>query len=355
MMKSIREILEEISSPISPLERINMASRLDKPDKVPIAPIITMHTPPNLIKAEEDFEKIFIELGGYDGFFFWPTTLMTARSYTPGKLRAREATTIMKDPNGYDELTDEGFMSYLSRVYREQDLDPDIEKAVIHAAEETKAFAQRWEMERKVPLYAGALGIVPFGFLAYARGFSEIAKDVIKYPWKINRACNTIVDEMTELFIKLCELSNVRRLWLSFMNSTPETVGLPNFSSFVWPTAKIMIEQLIDAKIQPILQLDVDASPLFNYFRDLPKGECILHLDSSTNIVKARESIGNHMCIMGNVSFLKLTTPEDVKAYCKDLINHVGDKGGFILSSDNPIVIEEEPMDKVRAIIDANK
>jgi uroporphyrinogen-III decarboxylase len=163
------------------------------------------------------------------------------------------------------------------------------------------------------------------------------------------------VDEMTELFIKLCELSKVRRLWLSFMNSTPEIVGPPNFSSFVWPTAKMMIEQLIDAKILPILQFDVDASPLFNYLKELPKGECLLHLDSSIDIIKAKESIGNHMCVMGNISFLKLATPEDVRAYCKDLINSVGGKGGFILSSDNPIVIEEEPIEKVKAIVDAKK
>jgi uroporphyrinogen decarboxylase len=354
-MKSIGEILEEISSPISPLERIEMALRLDKPDRVPVAPIVTMHTPPDLRKAEENFEKIFVELGGYDGFFFWPTTLITGRAYTPGKLGAPEASTIMKDSNGYEELMDEGFMSYLSRAYKEQDLDPDIEKALTYAAEETSAFAKRWEIERKVPLYAGAMGIVPFGFLAYARGLTEIAKDVIRYSWKINRACNTIVDEMTELFIKLCELSKVRRLWLSFMNSTPEIVGPPNFSSFVWPTAKMMIEQLIDAKILPILQFDVDASPLFNYLKELPKGECLLHLDSSIDIIKAKESIGNHMCVMGNISFLKLATPEDVRAYCKDLINSVGGKGGFILSSDNPIVIEEEPIEKVKAIVDAKK
>jgi len=60
-MKSIEEILEEISNPISPLERINMALRLEKPDRVPVAPIITMHTPPDLRMAEENFEKIFID------------------------------------------------------------------------------------------------------------------------------------------------------------------------------------------------------------------------------------------------------------------------------------------------------
>ncbi|MEM3437470.1 MAG: uroporphyrinogen decarboxylase family protein [Nitrososphaerales archaeon] len=353
-MKTIEEILKEVSTPISPLERINMALRLEKPDRVPIAPIITMHTPPDLRKAEENFEKIFIDLGGYDGFFFWPLTLMTGRTYTPCKPGAPEAITIMKDPNGYDELMEEGFIGYISRVYREEDIDEDIEKAVINTAEKTRDFAQKWEEERKVPLYAGALGIVPFGFLAYARGFTEIAKDIIRYPWKINQACNAIVDDMVKLFVKLCEISHVRRLWLSFINSTPETVGPPHFSSFVWPTARIMIEQLIDAEIVPILQFDVDASPIFNYLKELPKGECILHLDSSTDIIKAKESIGNHMCIMGNVSFLKLATEEDVRVYCKHLINKLG-KGGFILSSDNPIVIDEEPIEKVKAIIDAIK
>ncbi|MEM3383705.1 MAG: uroporphyrinogen decarboxylase family protein [Nitrososphaerales archaeon] len=354
-MKTIEEVLEEVSRPISPLERINMALRLERPDRVPIAPVITLHTPPDLRKAEENFEKIFTDLGGCDGFFFWPLTLMTGRTYTPCKLGAREAMIIMKDSNGYDELIGEGFIGYISRVYKEQDIDEDIEKAVISAAEKTKTFAQKWEEERKVPLYAGALGIVPFGFLAYARGFTEIAKDIVRYPWKIVRACNTIVDDMTNLFIKLCTISNVRRIWLSFINSTPESIGTPHFSSFVWPTAKIMIEQLIDAKILPILQFDVNAYPIFNYLKELPKEECILHLDSSTDIIKAKENIGNHMCIMGNVSLLKFTNKEDVRVYCRNLIDKLGKEGGFILSSDNPIVIDEEPIEKVKAITDAIK
>jgi len=132
-----------------------------------------------------------------------------------------------------------------------------------------------------------------------------------------------------------------------------DTHGLPvelEIEKMLGFTSKAQIEDYGIARFNALCRESV-----FNYLKELPKGECILHLDSSTDIIKAKESVGNYMCVMGNVSFLKLATEEDVKVYCKDLINRVGEKGGFILSSDNPIVMDEEPIEKVKAIIDAKK
>ena len=70
------------------------------------------------------------------------------------------------------------------------------------------------------------------------------------------------------------------------------------------------------------------------YFREFPKGSVILGLDGKTDIFKAKEIIGDHCCIMGDVSatLLSFGTPKEVEQYCERLIHEVGPKG-FILSS----------------------
>ena len=52
-------------------------------------------------------------------------------------------------------------------------------------------------------------------------------------------------------------------------------------------------------------------------------------------MAKAKETVGKVSCLAGNVplDILCTGTPDDVKAYCKDLIDVAGEGGGFILST----------------------
>lgn len=49
--------------------------------------------------------------------------------------------------------------------------------------------------------------------------------------------------------------------------------------------------------------------------------------------------LNNHMCIMGNVpsSLLQTGSTQDVRDYCKKLIDVVGKGGGFIMSPKSAI------------------
>jgi hypothetical protein len=60
----------------------------------------------------------------------------------------------------------------------------------------------------------------------------------------------------------------------------------------------------------------------------------ILDLDGDTDIFKAKKALGNHLCLMGDVSasMLYLEEPEDVYAYSAKLIRELGPEG-FILQS----------------------
>ena len=72
-------------------------------------------------------------------------------------------------------------------------------------------------------------------------------------------------------------------------------------------------------------------------------------------MVRAKEVLGGHVCIMGNVpsSLLQIGSPQEVEDYCKNLIKVCGKGGGFILT--NGSSIDEAKPANVKAMVDSVK
>jgi uroporphyrinogen-III decarboxylase len=112
----------------------------------------------------------------------------------------------------------------------------------------------------------------------------------------------------------------------------------------------------LEAGITPMFHFDSDWTPFLHYFRELPRGQAILELDSKTDILRAKEVLGGHLCLMGDVpaQLLRLGTPDEVRAYVRTLIDVVGKGGGFILSTgcDTPVDARAE---NVKAMLEIGK
>jgi len=108
-----------------------------------------------------------------------------------------------------------------------------------------------------------------------------------------------------------------------------------HFEQLALPSLERIIDDLVASGITPLLHCDTDWTRFFEYFRRFPRGSCILELDGASDIFKAKEMLGDLMCIMGDVPavMLAFATPEKVRDYCRRLIQVVGKGGGFILSS----------------------
>ncbi|HLB27614.1 MAG TPA: uroporphyrinogen decarboxylase family protein, partial [Dehalococcoidales bacterium] len=87
------------------------------------------------------------------------------------------------------------------------------------------------------------------------------------------------------------------------------------------------------------------------YLLDFPKGSILARLDR-TDIFRAKEVLRNHLCIQGNVpsTLLQTGSVQDVKDYCKKLIDVVGKGGGFILSPRSST--DEVKPENLKAMID---
>ena len=90
------------------------------------------------------------------------------------------------------------------------------------------------------------------------------------------------------------------------------------------------------------------------YINEFPKGSVVWYFDK-TNMFQAKKMLGDKCCIQGNVpsSLLVAGSPEEVKKYCRELIEGCGKGGGFILSAGaSP---ENPKLDNVRAMLEAAK
>ena len=104
------------------------------------------------------------------------------------------------------------------------------------------------------------------------------------------------------------------------------------FRTFYWPTLHRMCLGLIEQGLVPYLFAEGAYDSRLEIIRDLPAGHTVWHFDQ-TDMRKAKEALEDIACIAGNVplSLLQLGTPDEVTAYCRELIDRVKGNGGFIL------------------------
>ena len=74
-----------------------------------------------------------------------------------------------------------------------------------------------------------------------------------------------------------------------------------------------------------------------------------------TDMAKAKEIVGDTLCLFGNVpsSMLKIGTPEEVKEYCKKLIDTAAKGGGFVMA--NGAFFDHAKPENLQAMVEFSK
>lgn len=126
------------------------------------------------------------------------------------------------------------------------------------------------------------------------------------------------------------------------------------YRTFYWPFLRRAIEALVDQGVIPVVYCEGDDTPRLKYFAEVPKGKVIFHF-ATMDMVKAKEVLGDVACISGNLpNRLLLTgTPQDVREYCKELIDTCGRAGGYIM--DTSALLDDAKTENVMAMFEFTK
>jgi hypothetical protein len=208
-------------------------------------------------------------------------------------------------------------------------------------------------------MYHRALFQPPFDYFGdNFRGMKGIMLDMYRQPDKLMEAMERIAPIIIKriLSIPFHEGIGTNHIFFGGPHKGAEGyMSLKDFEKFYWPGMRAIILAMIDAGITPWLfwEGDYTASRL-EYLLDFPEGKVVHHFDRG-NIFRAKEVLGGHHCIAGGIMPILLTggSVQDVKDYCKKLIDVCGKDGGYILSAS--CAMDEAKPENVKAMIDFTK
>ena len=205
------------------------------------------------------------------------------------------------------------------------------------------------------PTFSHAASFTPFDVISdRLRGMRGSMLDMFRQPDNLLQVCDKLLPIMLGMAITTAKMSGGHRVFIPLHRGAEGFMSLKQFETFYWPTLKGLFLGLIDAGLTPCPFFEGDYNSRLEYLLELPRGKMLGYFDAS-DIFKVKEILGNHLCIMGNVpsSLLQTGGPQDVKDYCKKLIDVVGKGGGFIMAPRS--AIDEVKPENLKAMIDFTK
>lgn len=365
-------------------ERIEKAVALEKPDRVPVVPMIDLFSSRyggitqhemmfDLRKADLALQKTINELGNIDGqhlsyagmgrtsrFIFPTPPLIPGVNGFPEDQPVQYVEKSVMEPDEYSDIEDRGplrwFLDKL-KINHPELRSPTGQMNVLRiiAADSLRrrVSVHAWRKKGVESMASFNVSFTPMEFISLAlRSFEDFILDLFRHPEEVKAAGRELMNPLKLLGLVLSRTSGVHRVFLGGTRTSASFISPSQFERFALPEWEELCSYYVSKGITPILHLDSDWTAFFPYLRHLPRRKCVLNLDGTSDIFRAKEVLGDHMCIMGDVpaALLKLGEPEEVTEYCRHLIRELGRDGGFILSSGCTVPVDARP-DNVKAML----
>ncbi len=207
-----------------------------------------------------------------------------------------------------------------------------------------------------VPTFLGVTIDSVLMAFSLSRTLTEFTKDLYQVPDEVEAAMRACCDDLVKNGIEVCKKNGKDLAFIVLERGSGFYYRLDVFERFEWPFLQRYVDALIAEGIIPWLHFDTDWGINLPYLKQLPKGKCVCDLDGTTDIFRAKEILGGHMCISGDVpaALLSLGKPEEVEAYCRRLIDEVGAGGGFMLTTGCECPIDVKP-ENLRAMVETGR
>ncbi|MFC2070698.1 uroporphyrinogen decarboxylase family protein [Chloroflexota bacterium] len=205
------------------------------------------------------------------------------------------------------------------------------------------------------PSIGGGSALAPFDSIAdILRGTSGASKDMYRQPDKLLEAMEKISGITIKQTIASANAFGAVAIGMPLHKGDDVFMSDKQFETFYWPTLKKVILAFIDEglMVRPVAEGKYERR--LEMIQDLPKGWCHWTFDE-TDMSRAKRIVGKNASISGIIPYsLMLTgTPQDIKEYCKKLIEVCGVDGGYILNG-NAVATEKNP-EKLRVFMQAAK
>ena len=255
----------------------------------------------------------------------------------------------------YQTIIDEGYGPWVQRFMKEKVGDPLGKMAPLQP--ERAKVVPRVNAEAQVPVINGALAGTPIEGFCGARTLMNFFLDIVDEPELVKAAMDKAFEYTYANFCATLDRNKPIGTWVGGWRAAPNLMSHETFMEFVWPYEVQLVNAAVERGVLPILHFDSPWDSELETLKELPARKCLLMLDGTTNIRLAREVLGDHMAIQGDVpsTLLAYGTGEETYEYVTKLIDDVGSSTGLIVSSgcDCPLNAKPECVDAmVQATVD---
>ena len=216
-------------------------------------------------------------------------------------------------------------------------MDPEVQEAIdiMKKAAEMSLAPMKVTMETSrrltgmgYPQFFMGFGAAPFDMLGDTmRGTRGIMMDLYRCPDQVLKACEKILElnPVPDIPIGAPPL-----IMMPLHKGDDTHISLKQFEKFYWPTFKELMLRMIEDGLMPAPFAEGTYTQRLGYLTELPEKSVLWFFDR-TDMHKAKDILGNHSPIMGNVPITMIATgsPEQVKACCKDMIDFTKEYGVF--------------------------
>jgi hypothetical protein len=292
----------------------------------------------------------------YDEFLYDPSDFIV-RKYWPrayGKLAGLAELLPLREAQGYFAGPSAFFA--LGTPAGQQALEA-LKEAGAAAFRNTLALIGHGRRMREAgfPLSWTTVAQPPFDAVGdFLRGRKGVMLDMYRCPDKLEAAAEKMLPMALEAGIRGARMSGNPRVFIAIHGGVEGFMSLDQYKRFYWPTLQALLVGLAQAGLNPLVLVEGGSDSRLEIMADVPAGKVCYWFDH-VDMVKAKEVLGEKACIAGNVpiALLSVGTPDDVRAYCKRLIDTVGRDGGFILGPSGQT--EDVKIENVEAMVECAK
>ncbi|MFW9915372.1 MAG: uroporphyrinogen decarboxylase family protein [Candidatus Thorarchaeota archaeon] len=186
------------------------------------------------------------------------------------------------------------------------------------------------------------------------RGTKGIMVDMYRRPDKLLKAMETLTPLMINMGVGAALMNGKPIVFIPLHKGADGFLSDEQFRKFYWPTLRKVMIGLIEAGCVPFPVAEGGFNSRLEVIKDLPKGKTLWMFDT-TDMAKAKKTIGTVACIAGNMptDMLAVGTPQQVKDYAKKLIDTVGKGGGYIMT--NGAFFDRVKPENLKAMVDFTK
>ncbi len=191
----------------------------------------------------------------------------------------------------------------------------------------------------------------PFDILAdKLRGYVGLTLDMHTQPEKVLQACEALMPHLCHVGLTTADPTKLVPIGFWMHRGCVPFINPRQFESHYWPTLKPTIEEFWKQGHQTLFYAEGKWKHHLDTFRELPARSIVFHCDQD-DIFHVHGKLHDRFAISGGIpnTLLSFGKPEEVRAFCKRVLEEVAKPGGYIMDA-GAIMQDDTNIENIRVM-----